>query len=249
MIFIPILFLVLYLVFSACDSIWAERRAQLKDGKVSKEGLNQRLADLYTQRFRLLKFCLMPLLLAFYLASALLGWPLSGMLQPQPINWLIVLALICGWAGDVLLEVSPKLFPAGLGSFLAGHIFYIIAFARPFFQAQSSQRFLPLILCFVISVFYLLFMIHQLFQIEDTRPLRIPLGLYLGALVLLFLSTSLRFSYASPLSACLGLLGAILFTTSDTILSFRMFKGTGETGIMETYTAAQFLLVLAVHLM
>ena len=248
MTYIPVIFFFLYILFSVCDCVWAEKRAHLEDGKITLDDVGKKLAKVYTRRFRLLKFCLMPLLLAFYLTSCLCGWPsllapLAGGF-PKTISWLIVLALVCGWAGDTLLEVSPKLFPAGLGSFLLGHVFYITAFARPFFSAEKP-RLLPFFLCLIVCLLYIAFMVRELFRIEATKPLRIPLGLYLLALVLLILSVSLRFSYASLLSACTGILGAALFITSDTILSFRMFKGLDERGIMSTYTAAQLLLVLS----
>ena len=140
MAFLPVFFLILYLLFSVCDCIWALKRAHLESGRLKLSEVNQKLAAIYTRRFRTLKFCLMPLLLLFYLMSCRFGWPLTGMIRSQDISWLIILALISGWAGDTLLEVSPKLFPAGLGAFLLGHIFYIIAFASPFFSMSAPKK-------------------------------------------------------------------------------------------------------------
>lgn len=248
MAFLPVFFLILYLLFSVCDCIWALKRAHLESGRLKLSEVNQKLAAIYTRRFRTLKFCLMPLLLLFYLMSCRFGWPLTGMIRSQDISWLIILALISGWAGDTLLEVSPKLFPAGLGAFLLGHIFYIIAFASPFFSMSAPKK-IPLILaCALMSVVYVVYMIRELLSIEETKPLRIPFGLYLAALALLFVSASLRLSYRSPLSAGISLLGAALFITSDTLLAFRMFKRSDERGVMPTYTAAQLLLILGVLL-
>ena len=63
---------------------------------------------------------LMPLLIIYYIF----------MLNFIGIDWLIVLALIGGWWGDIFLmwEDDEKKFMLGMVAFLIGHIFYIISF-------------------------------------------------------------------------------------------------------------------------
>ena len=65
---------------------------------------------------------LMPLLILYYLIAAnRLG---------ISVNLLILIAVLLGFVGDVVL-MKPKvqiLFMVGLGSFLLGHLLYIVAF-------------------------------------------------------------------------------------------------------------------------
>lgn len=242
-------FFVLYILFSAGDCLWAEKRAALKRGTIREEDL-RRLKNLYTRRFRVLKFCLMPLLLLFYLSSSLWGWPfgLGSGLLPGPVELTIVLALIFGWAGDSLLELSPKLFPFGLFSFLLGHVFYILRFfLRMGWDRIESPRLVSMILFGAVLaavIVYLSYMIREVFSIPETKKLRVPLILYLAALAMLVLSSGGLLSIRLDLPSGICFLGACLFVLSDSFLAFAMFKGRNEKGIMVTYTLAQLLLVL-----
>ena len=67
---------------------------------------------------------LMPLLILFYVFGVIEG------ASAAQIDWFILVALIGGWAGDVLLMLKnqEKWFLYGMVAFLINQIFYIISF-------------------------------------------------------------------------------------------------------------------------
>ena len=251
---LSLLLFLLYILFSIGDCIWAEKRSHLRAGRLQPEDLTSLKRRIYTRRFRLLKFFLMPLLLGFYLSSSLLGWPLTVAFLPRSPLVSVIFALIFGWGGDTLLELSPALFPFGLFSFLLGHIFYVTAFLTPRAGAASvlsfptfSRAVFPLILLLILVVYGVL-MVRRLLFLPETKKLRVPLMLYLVMLIVLLLSAGLYLNAGRNLGGLLCFLGAALFVTSDSILAFHLFTDRPDSGVMETYTSAQLLLVLGLLL-
>ena len=156
--------------------------------------------------------------------------------------------------GDTLLELSPALFPFGLFSFLLGHIFYVTAFLTPRTGAISvlsfptfSRAVFPLILLLILVVYGVL-MVRCLLFLPETKKLRVPLMLYLVMLIVLLLSAGLYLNAGRNLGGLLCFLGAALFVISDSILAFHLFTDRPDSGVMETYTSAQLLLVLGLLL-
>jgi uncharacterized membrane protein YhhN len=228
-----------YAALSVIDSYWAGLRSDLQQGTRSKEHLNGLPALLTGERYRYSKFFLMPVLLLFYVSASRSGIPVA---DAPAASALIVAALICGFLGDAALERGGKLFLAGLGSFLVGHVFYIIRFLTPVRIAALS----PLYLILAVPVAgYLAFAHRQIFSRPDVGAMKAPLIFYLGALIALGISAGLRFSCAPTLSAGLGLAGAVLFIVSDSLIALHMFQNKPTTLVMPTYVAAQLLIVLS----
>ncbi len=232
--------LILYLAVAASDSILAEiinrfsRRTnrETRHRHVSEEQQKQ----LY-HIFRILKFCLMPLLLLYYLAAC----ARSG---SKPSD-MIVLALGFGFGGDFLLEMGDKWFPLGTLSFLLGHVFYVIAFLLPVRWATVLPALLVMAVPFAG---YGVYMLVTLIRTPSAYPLRYVLTVYLAALISLSLSAFLRMTYTNLYSFLMVLIGSLLFLASDTILAFAQFQGKTRSGIMILYTAAQLLLIQGILL-
>lgn len=143
-------------------------------------------------------------------------------------------ALALGGVGDIaLLGSSDAAFTAGLVSFLAGHIAWIIALRqRPGCGRLRAQPTLaaPYLAAFAALNAYLW---------QRTGKDRIPVVVYSTALLAMSLTA---LDSGSPQAAA----GGALFLLSDTLLALEKFGGVhlpGHEGlVMATYTSAQALL-------
>ncbi|MBQ6239962.1 MAG: lysoplasmalogenase [Firmicutes bacterium] len=182
--------------------------------------------------FHFVKTLLMPVLTAFYLlTSRQLG---------KPVFPFAVLALVFGWAGDVLLlGKGDRFFLSGLISFLLGHVFYAILFVT-----QIAHGMTPVYAWLMIAGF----MIYAAIVVRFLMPhvgsaMRIPVIAYLGIILLMNVGAALRAGSVALVSSVLVSAGAVFFMISDTILAFSVFGGRKDRGVMETYTAAQLLII------
>ncbi|MGX1884124.1 lysoplasmalogenase [Streptomyces sp. NPDC055287] len=145
---------------------------------------------------------------------------------------LLIAALLFGWGGDVLLlSDAEAAFMAGMGSFAAGHVCYLVLFGR----GRTSP---------ILGAGYAVALLATVALLWPDLPadLRVPVAGY----SLLLTAMAYR---ASGLGLYAGLGGA-LFLLSDTLIA------TGVAGwpqlpapdfwIMLTYLAAQYLLVKGV---
>ncbi len=159
---------------------------------------------------------------------------------------IFILALVFGWAGDVLLLFHGELFfIAGLISFLIGHVLYIVCY-RQFQYADKSKELLgpqkvrfslPFILMGT-GLFVILFPV--------LGDMKIPVAIYALVLTLMVINALLRYGRTSIKSFLFVFLGAILFMTSDSMLAINKFLqqfSTAGVMVMLTYCLAQFLIV------
>ncbi|MEV5794969.1 lysoplasmalogenase [Streptomyces sp. NPDC052192] len=163
---------------------------------------------------------LMPLLAAY---AAVRGGPR-----------LLVAALLLGWAGDLaLLSDADAAFLAGMASFAAGHVCYLVLFRR---TARARGPWVPIGYAVVLAVLVVL--------LWPGLPagLRVPVAGY--SLLLTAMACG-----ATRLGPVAGLGGA-LFMLSDTLIATgvadRPQPPNPAFWIMLTYAAAQFLLVRGV---
>lgn len=186
------------------------------------------------------KVLLMPVLLAFYCAAA------------DTLDGIVTAAILCGWAGDVLLLWPEKkpCFLGGLAAFLAGHVLYAVALAD-----SIGQWFSPALL---ISVGVILAMVGCLAYTtlhKHLGEMRVPVIAYLVVILAMGFFALARFlapigSYPAfwawiPGLACFG---AGCFVLSDYLLARSLFIrrfAQCDFFIMLTYLAAQFCLVFA----
>lgn len=212
----------IFLILFACDSI-------LHVMSVAKE--NQKLIY-YT------KPLLMPLVALYYTFASLPG---------NSFNWLIVAALLFGCGGDIFLMLKGKEinFLLGMVSFLLGHVFYIIAFLM-----KIGTNFLffvifgPILLIPVIIILLLTFPKYK----NSLGDMKIPVFVYMGAILFMHVSAILRVTYYSILSTYFMLvyLGSIFFIFSDSLIAINEFSDRKVPNIrvyiMSTYILGQFLI-------
>ncbi len=143
-------------------------------------------------------------------------------------------ALAFGGAGDLaLLGSTEGAFTAGLMSFLAGHVAWIIAVRqRP---GGGLLRGRPVLAAPYVAAFGAL----NAYLWNRTGKDRIPVLVYSGALLAMSL---VALDSGSPKTAA----GGALFLTSDALLALEKFGGlhlpAHESLVMATYTTAQALL-------
>lgn len=189
------------------------------------------------------KAFLMPLVIAVYFAVLARR---DGAVTLSAVSVPLLLGMCAGYAGDLLL-LKDSMFTAGLGAFLCGHIFYIIAFARNIvWKPQTALLLFVLVPYFA----YILWLKKHLLPFVP-KNMKAPVIVYMGAIVAMSVFAFLRFSaIGSGLSAAYifyTFLGSVLFVASDSILAMKVFKrdvgSFMEVGVMITYVFAQFLIM------
>jgi uncharacterized membrane protein YhhN len=161
-------------------------------------------------------------------------------------KYLIMLALVFSWLGDIFLlfeKQNPRLFIFGLGSFLVAHFFYIAYFlnVRKQNAVKSPLRLLPTlaVLIYVVSLFVLL--------APRLGDLQIPVAVYTLTLSLMLLASIHAFDFKQDKFAKLCVAGTTLFVASDSLLAInRFYQKFALAGvlIMLTYALAQFLITV-----
>lgn len=161
--------------------------------------------------------------------------------------WLTWIGLILGATGDVLLQFMdcrPKdrepFFRAGLGAFLIGHVFYIVAFAL----LGRVTGWAVLLAAVLFAALFLL----QFPARMDLKGQKVPVYAYAAVISVMTAFAVLSFG-AGARGALVGL-GGILFLASDAILALIFFSPLREKALptwnLITYYAAQILLALSI---
>lgn len=159
------------------------------------------------------------------------------------INIFLIVGLIFGWLGDVFLMIGRegKWFILGLGSFLIGHIFYIVTFllSIPNLLNFSLLGFLYIIPAAFIAL-YVLYKVKGKMG-DMTKPVLV----YMGVIFLMGFSAVLRYAGDQGLSFFLVLIGSILFILSDGFIALDKFNKKIKhvhVYIMSTYAIAQLFI-------
>lgn len=174
---------------------------------------------------------LMPSLAAYFFFSVK---------QKNKLAFLIIIALLFSWTGDVMLmfeELKPIYFMLGLVSFLLAHIIYIFVFNK------SSHDFKPKIFTYSTGFLLMLFgMLMLLLMWSGLGNLKIPVTVYTS--VIMIMGVSALFRKAD--GASLVLIGAILFIASDSLLALNKFYEdfvAADFWVMLTYILAQYFII------
>jgi uncharacterized membrane protein YhhN len=178
------------------------------------------------------KTLLIPLLTLFYIIS---------LANP---NGFILSALICCFLGDFFLLWSQKktFFIAGLLSFLAGHIFYTIAFLQTTYFLSGIPKWFYFSL--LPYIWYGIFILKKLNPY--LRSMKVPVIVYLNVILFMSFASFARIWVIKGFAFWLPFAGSMLFIASDTLLAFRNFKiklSRGWVSIMITYVFAQLLII------
>ena len=145
-------------------------------------------------------------------ATALLA--LLALIQGGPV--LLIVALVLSAAGDAFLaQNGEKAFLAGLASFLAAHIAYVMLFlfAGNGLQPLATQTW-RIGLC-TVAIAAALYLLRQLLATVATE-MRLPITLYTIAILAMLLA-------AATVPALIVVVGALLFVISDTLLAIGRF--------------------------
>lgn len=155
---------------------------------------------------------------------------------------LLVGALLCGWGGDVLLLLDAEpAFLAGMASFAAGHVCYLLLFGRRAGAGETAPRTR---VDRRTAAAYALALVATVTLLWPGLPagLRVPVAAY----SLLLTAMAYRATRLGPVAAA----GGALFMLSDTLIATGVADWPQlprpDLWIMLTYLAAQSLLVRGV---
>lgn len=155
-------------------------------------------------------------------------------------NWLLA-ALVLGMIGDVfLLGGSMKRFQWGLGSFLVGHLYYLLCFVAIGVAPTGPELMLGLgvVLACLIAARRMLPNVHA----ASSWALSVPVAQYMVIIAAMVIA-------AWGTGSWLIGFGATVFMISDTVLSLDRFVAPVANGrliVMITYHLGQALIVAGV---
>lgn len=154
-------------------------------------------------------------------------------------------ALMFSWAGDVLLLFQEKdagFFLAGLISFLAAHVCYLLAFnITSVHPAKTLLRQKPWIALLFIGYGVLFFFLIR----NGLGNMLLPVMAYMAVILFMALNALNRFRRVDTGSFSLVFGGALCFMLSDSLLACNKFAAPVPMAgllIMLTYIAAQYLI-------
>ena len=159
---------------------------------------------------------------------------------PAAYKTLILAGLLCSLLGDIALMFPDKWFTAGLVSFLAAHVFYILAFKPGPGRPVSAGMLLPFII-FGLLMFRIL--------APSLGRLKVPVLVYMAAITAMAGLAAGRFVYNGGTRPLLAFAGAVLFLISDSVLAYDRFAkkiGPAQAIILGTYFPAQLLIALSI---
>jgi uncharacterized membrane protein YhhN len=125
--------------------------------------------------------------------------------------------LLCA-LGDILLEFSADSFLLGLIAFLLGHVAYIVAFV------QDSRKLYPF--RGAAAYGYSALAMSVLLFTGNLGGMLIPVQIYVVVIATMLWRAGARVGAPgiAKFSAWSGLIGALFFVFSDTVLAFRLFE-------------------------
>ena len=159
---------------------------------------------------------------------------------PAAYKTLVLAGLAFSLLGDVALMFPEKWFTAGLVSFLAAQILYILAFRPQPGHPVSPMVFLPFVL-YGLLMFFLL--------APGLGKMKLPVLVYIAAITIMAGFAAGRFVDLGGTRPLLAFAGAVLFLISDSVLAYDRFAkkiGPAQILILGTYFPAQLLIALSI---
>lgn len=152
----------------------------------------------------------------------------------------VLIGLGFSLVGDVLLMLPRDRFVAGLASFLAAHLAYIVAFQTGVPGPSSPALLLALVPATVLLLGLLW---------RGLGAMRGPVLLYALTILVMVWRAWARSQALPGSAALLAAAGATLFMVSDAVLALNRFRTPfrlAQAAIMSTYVAAQLLIALSI---
>lgn len=187
---------------------------------------------------RIMKPSLLPLI-----CVSTLGYLLSHGVAPGKKVALLTAAQLCGFAGDtMLIGKGFAFFAGGIGFFLLGHIFYMCLFGGISWKGLKPWQWIAAIAGSIAAATTLALIIGV------NGVMLAPMGIYALALMMLIFSGLAGVLRIGGATWWIILIGALLFTFSDTLIAIRNFGTLSPFmdgfGVMSTYLLAQSLLAV-----
>lgn len=162
-------------------------------------------------------------------AVALAVW--TALLARSRAARVVVFGLVASAAGDALLDIKGA-FIIGMAAFAVAHIAYIFALLRDHRRLDS-----------LVAIPFLFWGVGLFLYIRaGLGPLVIPVAIYAAILSAMMWRAAARYSMDRTGIALIGLVGAVLFGFSDSIIALRL-SGASFTGmsfvILTTYWIGQ----------
>lgn len=175
---------------------------------------------------------LMPILIILYTTNA------------STIEPLVIVALVAGLLGDILLMIpgSEISFVLGAGSFLMGHIFYILAFFKRVDMFANGAYWL----WGLVPVYIVAGILFKKLLADHTGKLTPHVAVYTFAIFTMSFIGIVSGVLWNTQTVILIALGSILFIISDAILGLNKFRETGlpSGSVMLTYGLAQLFITI-----
>ena len=171
-------------------------------------------------------------------------------LAAQSASWVLLMALLTSWLGDVLLiPKGHKWFTMGGISFMASHVLFIAVYV-------PSVRFaaIPVVLIAVMAVVYygISLMIIRAVRETTPKPMVAPMYLYLLFNSTMNLFALMRLFTLHSAGSIVAYVGAVLFFISDcTLFLVRYYRDKNlifkrHFTVMLTYLAGEMLIILGI---
>ncbi|HLV42359.1 MAG TPA: lysoplasmalogenase [Brumimicrobium sp.] len=151
---------------------------------------------------------------------------------------LMIVSLIFALIGDVFL-IGKKYFIHGLLSFLIAHVLFTLGFTSLF---GMSWEILPIVLLLIIGIVF--FNVLR----KDLHQLKVPVIIYIAVILFMNWQAIGLLYHDNSLVFIVLAIGSILFTFSDAVLSYDMFKKpfrSAEILILSTYWSAIYIFTIA----
>ena len=150
-----------------------------------------------------------------------------------------IVALVFSLIGDVFLMLpGEQWFVFGLGSFLAGHVAYVVGL---WIAGVTLGAFIVGLAIVAVAVALIGLRIVRAVRESDAPALAMPVGMYMGVI-------SLMLASAIATRNAFAIVGATLFYASDALIAWNRFIKAypwGRVTIMVTYHLGQMGLVLS----
>lgn len=163
----------------------------------------------------------------------------------------LLAALTLSLGGDIFLMIrETDLFVPGLASFLLAHVSYCFLFWKDIRRNSEGKRdvytwqYIIVFLLLSFLVILLGVLLPHIAANSETKPLVIPVTIYAIVITTMGIFALLRRGI-NVRSFRLGLIGALFFIVSDTVLALSLFMDIipySTLWIMSTYVLAQYLI-------